>query len=141
MEVPYSIPEAEGRTAERPVSLELIPPDGSPGFQINYGARIRGGVSSQPFNSKLGFRFLFVKNRVPDIWPIPSLAQRGSSLLIRSTSAVNKIIPGICEDDPHCLFVRNQFARDLHATMGRPAAKGDFVLLDLNGHFWGLFDT
>ena len=53
----YSVPEAEGRTAERPVSLELIPPDGSPGFQINCGARIRGGVSSQSFNSKHGFRF------------------------------------------------------------------------------------
>ena len=41
----YANPFGEGDVWERPASVELINPDGSKGFQINAGLRIRGGYS------------------------------------------------------------------------------------------------
>ena len=58
----YSNPEREGRSAERPASLELIYPGEQKGFQINCGIRIRGGVSSGGWNPKHAFRFFFRKD-------------------------------------------------------------------------------
>jgi hypothetical protein len=49
----------EGRAWERPVSVELLNPDGSEGFQINGGFRIRGGWRRRPHNPKHPFRLFF----------------------------------------------------------------------------------
>jgi len=49
----------EGRAWERPVSVELLNPDGSEGFQINAGFRIRGGWRRRPHNPKHPFRLFF----------------------------------------------------------------------------------
>ncbi len=49
----------DGRAWERPASLELLNPDGSPGFQIDAGLRIRGGFSRGGFNPKHSFRLFF----------------------------------------------------------------------------------
>ncbi len=48
-----------GPSWERAASVELINPDGSPGFDVNAGLRIRGGFSRNDFNPKHGFRFYF----------------------------------------------------------------------------------
>ncbi|MEZ4641202.1 MAG: FN3 associated domain-containing protein [Chloroflexota bacterium] len=56
----YTHPLQDGPTWERPSSVELIFPDGQPGFQINAGIRIFGGASRTPSNSpKHSFRLLF----------------------------------------------------------------------------------
>ena len=47
------------RDWERPTSLELIHPDGSDGFQIDAGLRIRGGESRNDANPKHELRILF----------------------------------------------------------------------------------
>src|SRR5437867_4160408 len=49
----------DGLAWERPVSVELINPDGSEGMQVNAGIRIRGGYSSSGDNPKHGFRLFF----------------------------------------------------------------------------------
>ena len=137
----YSVPEAEGRKAERPVSLELILPDGGPGFQANCGARIRGGVSSGSWNVKHGFRFFFRKEYGRGHLEYPIFGPTGPKILESFDLRTEQNHSWHMEDDPGCLFVRDQFSRDLQAAMGQPAAKGDFALLYLNGQFWGLFDT
>src|SRR5207302_9817594 len=55
----YANPSGDGTTWERPASLELINPDGTPGFQINAGIRIRGGYSRSTGNPKHAFRIFF----------------------------------------------------------------------------------
>src|SRR5207247_8599578 len=57
----YSNAGQHGRDVERSCSLELINPDGSKGFQINCGVRIRGGFSRMPTTPKQSFRFFFRK--------------------------------------------------------------------------------
>lgn len=52
---------SSGREWERPASIELLYPDGSEGFQINGGIRIRGGWSSHGDNPKHAFRLFFRK--------------------------------------------------------------------------------
>ena len=49
----------DGIAWERPVSVELIDPDGTEGFQIDAGLRIRGGYGRQGDNAKHGFRLFF----------------------------------------------------------------------------------
>jgi len=48
-----------GSDWERPTSVELINPDGTPGFQIDAGLRIRGGWSRNDSNPKHAFRLFF----------------------------------------------------------------------------------
>ena len=48
-----------GKNWEKLSSVELINPDGSEGFQINAGVRIRGGWSRHPENPKHAFRLFF----------------------------------------------------------------------------------
>src|SRR3990172_9063986 len=48
-----------GRDWERPVSVELIHPDGREGFQIDGGLRIRGGWGRYGSNTKHAFRLFF----------------------------------------------------------------------------------
>ena len=49
----------DGREWERRASVELIHPDGSEGFQIDAGLRIRGGASRRDYNAKHSFRLFF----------------------------------------------------------------------------------
>ncbi|MCF7958855.1 MAG: lamin tail domain-containing protein [Phycisphaerae bacterium] len=49
----------DGSQWERSTSLELINPDGSKGFQIDAGLRIRGGSSRNDNSPKHSFRLLF----------------------------------------------------------------------------------
>ena len=49
----YANPLESGREYERPASVELINPDGTEGFQVNAGIRIRGGFSRRDSNPKL----------------------------------------------------------------------------------------
>ena len=55
----YVNAQQDGRDWERPTSVELIYPDGSEGFQIDAGLRIRGGYGRQGSNPKHAFRLFF----------------------------------------------------------------------------------
>src|SRR6185503_4509175 len=55
----YVNPSGTGLAWERPVSIELINPDGSAGFQEDCGIRIRGGQSSSTGFPKHSFHLFF----------------------------------------------------------------------------------
>ena len=55
----YANAYQQGEDWERPASVELINPDGSQGFQIDAGLRIRGGYSRSGDNPKHAFRLFF----------------------------------------------------------------------------------
>ncbi len=58
----YANPMETGRDWERPVSAEMIFPDGRPGFQINCGLRVQGGWNRRPEECpKHSLRLLFKK--------------------------------------------------------------------------------
>ena len=43
--------------------------------------------------------------------------------------------------DDKGVFLRDQFSRDLQLALGRPAARGDYYHLYLNGQYWGLYNS
>ena len=137
----YSNPGEQGRESERPTSVELIHPDGSAGFQIDCGIRVRGGFSRLPINAKHAFRLFFRNEYGPGKLRYPLFGRNGAqefdNLDLRTFQNYSWSLGG----DTRGIFVRDQFNRDLQLAMGQPAARGEFVHLYINGHYWGIYNT
>ena len=73
----YVNADNRGITWERPATVELINPDGSPGFEVNAGLRIRGGYSRNDFNPKHAFRFYFRSEYGDAKLELPAVRRRG----------------------------------------------------------------
>jgi len=126
---------------ERPASLELIYPDGTAGFQVNCGIRIRGGYSRSPDNPKHAWRIFF-----RDAYGTSSLsypffgtgigAQSFSKFDIRNAQNYSwSFDPG---DGTQDTYVKDEFCRDIQLAMGDASSHGGFYQLYVNGQYWGL---
>ena len=136
----YANAQNDGREWERPASVELLHSNGSDGFQIDCGIRIRGGFSRMPNNPKHAFRLFFRKE-----YGEPKLkhrlfgkdgAKEFDNLDLRCSSNYSWHM-----GDPRGAMIRDQINRDLQLAMGQPAMRGDFCHLFINGHYWGLYNT
>lgn len=137
----YANPSGDERTWERPASVELIHPDGTEGFQINAGLRIRGGFSRSPSNPKHAFR-LFFRQEYGDAklnYPVfgPEGAEEFDKLDLRTFQNYSWAF----QNDARMIGLRDQFSRDAQIAMGRPSTQGNFFHLYINGHYWGLYNT
>ena len=72
----YVNARSQGQAWERPVSAELINPDGTEGFQIDAGLRIRGGYSRSGGNPKHAFRLFFGPDYGAGQAQVPALRRR-----------------------------------------------------------------
>lgn len=137
----YSNPGEQGRESEREVSLEYLPSGGGADFQIDCGARIRGGFSRMPLNPKHAFRLFFRDEYGEGRLKFPLFGPEGvrsfDSFDLRTAQNYSWSLAG----DHRGVFVRDQFNRDLQRAMGQPAARGEFCHLYLNGQYWGLYNT
>ncbi|MCY2952158.1 MAG: lamin tail domain-containing protein [Planctomycetota bacterium] len=138
----YVNPWGSGRNWERQASIELIYPDGTQGFQINGGVRVRGGFSRTGENPKHGFRFFFRddpgyggKLKFPMFGP--DGAQEFQLFDLRCGQNYSWSFGG----DPSQISIRDQVSRDLQIAMGQPGAHGQFYQLFINGQYWGLYNT
>src|SRR5690606_6768116 len=68
----------DGAEWERPASFELLHPDGSEGFQVGAGLRIRGGFSRTPGNPKHSFRLFFRNEYGPGTLEYPLFGDEGA---------------------------------------------------------------
>ncbi len=137
----YANPGQDGRDWERPCSLELIHPDGSKGFQINAGIRIRGGFSRTTDNPKHAFRFLF-RSEYGDgqlNYPLfgPNAATSLDGFDLRTFQNYSWSFGG----DARGIFVRDVFSRDLQLATGSPGSHGNYFHLYINGMYWGLYNS
>lgn len=149
----YSNPLPRGDDWERPVSAELIFPDGSPGFQINCGAHIHGNISRQnDFTQKHSFRLVFRSRYGPSDLEYPLFGNTG----VRQFDEV--VVKGLSTDSwpvvewgangegyvrwwrRDASYLRDQWVRDAYGDMGQIACRGRFVHLFLNGLYWGLYN-
>ncbi len=130
----YSDPSNRGIDSERPVSIEMIHPDGTVGFQQNAGIRIQGGISRY-IASKMSFRLLFKDLYGAAKLEYPFFGEEGptefDSISLRSSSGEHLV--GI-----H--YIRDEFARRLQARMGNPVSRGAYMHLYINGVYWGLYN-
>ncbi len=134
----------QGQAWERPVSVELIDPNGSDGFQIDGGVRIRGGYSRSGGNPKHAFRLFFRAEYGPSKLRFPLFGAEGADAFecidLRTSQNYSWSFEG-GNSDSHDTFVREVFSRDTQRDMDQPYTRSRYYHLYLNGHYWGLYQT
>lgn len=142
-----AFPQERGRQWERPVNIEYFEPGGKVGFNIPAGVRIHGNFS-RLYNPKKSFRIYFRTDYggpgrlkyplFPDS-PVTSF----DKIVLKAgfqDSFTHRGIPNLSDKHDTARYINDQVVRDLHASMGQPIAHGSWVLLYLNGDFWGLYN-
>lgn len=129
-----------GNEWEKECSVELINPDGSPGFMINAGLRIRGGYSRDGAFPKHAFRLFFRQEYGSPKLKYPLFGKEGTDEFdkIDLRCEQNYSWSNCCRNNS---FVREVFSRDTQRDMGRPYTRSRYCHLYLNGMYWGLYQT
>jgi hypothetical protein len=131
-----------GMEWERECTAELIYPDGSEGFNVNAGLRIRGGWSRHPEYPKHAFRLFFRSQYGDAKLDYPLFGDEGvdkfDKIDLRCAQNWAWSHPG---DANHSTFLRDVFSRDSQRDMGQPYTRSRFYHLYLDGMYWGLFQT
>ena len=137
----YVNADNDGRDWERPVSVELINPDGSKGFQIDAGLRIRGGWSRHPDNPKHAFRLFFRSDYGESQLTYPLFGTAGADEFDKIDLRCSANNSWCWYGDPRDAVVRNAFSDDTQLAMGEPATRTQPYQLYINGQYWGLYET
>lgn len=139
----YSNPTAGGEAWERPVSVELINPDGTPGFQILAGIRMQGGAFRSPgLSAKHSMRLLFkgeYEGNTKLEYPLfgDDAAASFDTLVLRMDSN-----DGYAWDaaGTRAQYARDEFGRQSHQALGQVTPSGTRVHLYINGVYWGIYN-
>ncbi len=128
---------------ECPASAELINPDGSKGFHINAGLRIRGGWSRHNYFPKHSFRLFFRNEYGEGKLDYPLFEDEGVTSFDKidlRTAQNYSWAKG--NETPWCnTFLRDVVCRDAAGAMGDAYTRSRYYHLYLNGLYWGLFMT
>ncbi|MHC4694519.1 MAG: lamin tail domain-containing protein, partial [Planctomycetota bacterium] len=130
-----------GREWERPVSVELVNPDGSEGFQIDAGLRIRGGFSRSGGNPKHAFRLFFRADYGKTKLRYPLFGDEGADEFDHVDLRCSQNYSWAFQRDSRNSMVREVFSRDLQGEMGHPYTRSRYYHVYINGHYWGLYMT
>jgi hypothetical protein len=140
----YVNPRNQGQAWERPVSVELIYPDGTEGFQIDAGLRIRGGYSRSGSNPKHAFRLFFGPDYGPPTLKYPLFGTEGADEFecvdLRTSQNYSWSYEG-GNSNSHDTFVREVSSRDTQRDMGEPYTRSRYYHLYINGQYWGLYES
>ncbi len=137
----YANPGGEGINWERETSLELINPDGSEGFQVNAGIRIRGGFSRSTSNPKHAFRFFFRGEYGDAKLNFPLFGDEGASEFDNIDLRSDQNYSWSFQGDSRHTAVREVFSRDTQRDMGQPYTRSRYYHLYINGQYWGMFQS
>ena len=137
----YVNPGNDGRNWERPASLELIHPDGSKGFQVGAGVRIRGGFSRSSNNPKHAFRMFFRREYGDAKLRYPLFGDEGVDTFDNIDLRTTQNYSWAFQRDSRNTFLRDAFSRDLQGKMGHPYTRSRYYHLYINGVYWGLTQT
>ncbi len=130
-----------GPTWQRPVSVELIYPDGTDGFQIDAGMRIRGGYSRSGGNPKHAFRLFFDAQYGAPRLKYPLFEDEGVDEFENVDLRTSQNYSWSFEGTNRETFVREVFSRDTQRDMGQPYTRSRYYHLYVDGHYWGLFQS
>jgi hypothetical protein len=130
-----------GQDWERPVSVELIYPDETEGFQIDAGLRIRGGYSRNDPNPKHAFRLFFRNEYGTPTLKYPLFGDEGVDEFDNIDLRTSQNYSWAYDGSSKHTFLRDVFSRDTQRDMGQPYSRSRYYHLYLNGQYWGLFQT
>jgi len=135
-------PQGRGREWERPVSVELIDPEGrEEGFQVDAGIRIRGGHSRAPQCQKHAYRLYFRKEYGTGELAYPLFGDEGVNRFDDIDLRTAQNYSYHYSDSMHHTLVRDVFSRDCQRDLGQPYTRSRYYHLYLNGLYWGLYQT
>ncbi len=137
----YMNPWQDGRGWERDVSVELLHPDGSDGFQIDGGMRIRGGVSRMTGNPKHSFRLFFRTEYGTPRLRYDLFGDEGADSYKRLDLRTGQNFSWAFMNTQYATWLYDVFTRDVHREMGQPYARSRYYHLYLNGVYWGLYQS
>jgi hypothetical protein len=130
-----------GNSWERPATVELIFPDGTQGFEVNAGLRIRGGYSRADFNPKHAFRLFFRADYGDAKLEYPLFGDEGVDEFDVLDLRTSQNYAWSSEGSTENTFEREVFGRDLQRDLGLPYTRSRYHHLYINGEYWGLFQT
>ncbi len=136
----YVNASGHGLNWERECSVELINPDGSEGFSVNAGLRIRGGWSRNDNFPKHAFRLFFREKYGNDKLCYPLFGDEGVSQFDKIDLRTDQNYAW-SNGFPANSMVREVFSRDSQRDMGQPYTRSRYYHLYLNGMYWGLYQT
>lgn len=139
----YERPMSDSDVFERAVSVEWIPLDGEPGFQVDAGIRVNGGASRDPACSpKKTFRLVFQSAYGPTKLEHPLFPGSGvesfDTLVLRAGYNLSWIHWSGTQRS-QAQYRRDNFARTLQAAMGDLSTHHRVAHLYLNGLYWGIY--
>lgn len=126
---------------ERPASMELINPDGSDGFHINMGLRIRGGWSRSGSNPKHAFRLFFRGEYGDAKLKFPLFGDEGVEEFDKMDLRTSQNYSWSFGHDASTTMNKEVYSRDLQRDMGQPYTRSRYYHLYINGQYWGIFQT
>ena len=131
----------DGALWERPASVELIQPDGSEGFQVNAGIRIRGGFSRNDDNPKHAFRLFFRSEYGDSELNYPVHGDRGTDTFEKIDLRTAQNYSWSKDGDSRNTFLEEVHSRQNQAAAGQPVTQSSWLHLYVNGQYFGLFQT
>ncbi len=137
----YVNASGSGPAWERPVSVELINPDGSKGFQVDAGLRIRGGFSVTGTNPKHAFRLFFRDQYGAAKLQYPLFGDEGAKEFDHLDLRCSQNYSWAFGNSRQNAEVREVFSRDLGLAMGQVQTHSRFYHLYINGQYWGLYQS
>ncbi len=137
----YVNAQRDGRLWERPTSVELLNPDGSEGFQIDAGLRIRGAFSRSGDNPKHAFRLFFRNEYVAGKLRYPLFDSEGVDEFDKIDLRTSQNNSWSYEGSSQNTLIRDVFSRDVQRDMGQPYTRSRYYHLYINGQYWGLYQT
>jgi hypothetical protein len=136
----YVNASGHGLEWERECSVELLNPDGSAGFNVNAGLRIRGGYSRGDGFPKHAFRLFFREKYGDDKLRYPLFGDEGVSEFDKIDLRTDQNYAW-SNGSPFNSMVREVFSRDSQRDMGQPYTRSRYYHLYINGMYWGLYQT
>ena len=139
----YVNPKERGRSWERPVTVAWLSPEGERGFNVDAGLRIHGGGSR--LTPKKSFRLYFRGAYGPRELAYPLFGdepgQTYDRLVLRAGYNDSWSSAGEAwSSGGIVVYVRDPLIRELHGSMDQVAVQGRWVVVYLNGAYWGLYN-
>ncbi len=132
-----------GAEWERFGYAELINPDGSFGFSIPCGIRIRGGWSRHADCPKHSFRLFFREKYGAPKLNYPLFEDEGVSKFdkISLRTSQNYSWSYKSTEGAQCTMIKDVYCRDTQRDLGHYYTRSRYYHLYLNGMYWGIYQT
>ena len=138
----WSRSQSRGSEWERPLSVELLDPNGDEeGFQINCGVRVRGGFSRSQSNPKHAMRLYFRRTYGAGKLRYPLFGDDGAQSFEDIDLRTAQNYSWSFEQGTQNSLVREVFSRDTQRDMGKTHTRSRYYHLYLNGMYWGIYQT